>query len=63
MRVYFVQGDDLCGPTVQGSLEDALTEIRFLLSAEEEGAGFGVRVEIGEMTEEEFDALPEFGGY
>jgi len=61
MRVYLVQGDDLCGPTVQSSLDDAIEEIRFLLSEEE--PGFGVRIELGEMTQAELDALPDFEGY
>jgi len=64
MRFYCVKGDALCGPTAHRSLKEALEEVAILLSEDEcPSVGFGVRVEIGEMTEEEFDALPEFEGY
>lgn len=62
MRVYFVQGDQLCGPVAYREIEGAIEEVRMHLS-DESAVGHGVRIVIGEMTEEEYAALPEFEGY
>jgi hypothetical protein len=58
MKVYVVKADGLA-PCTWDDLNPAVEEARELL---EEGAA---RVTIGvvEMTEEEYEALPEFEGY
>ena len=40
----------------------AISEIESLLEAEE-APGATITIKVVEMTAEEFDALPEFGGY
>jgi hypothetical protein len=61
ITVYSVQVEGMCGPVVWDKLKDALTEIETL--AEERVVGEKYTLEIGEMTQNEFDSLEEFEGY
>lgn len=61
MRVYQTQLSDCCGPVVWRTLEEAIIELQELSDDMSEGDTW--TLEIKEMTEAEFSALPDFAGY
>jgi hypothetical protein len=61
MIVYKVQLEGYNGPCVHDSIESAIEEIKSLL--EEEDNEQVVTISQVEMTQEELDAMGEFGGY
>lgn len=62
MIVWQTQVKGLCGPCCWRNLEDAITELRELAEEIKDDLG-SFTITAVEMTEEEFDNLPEFAGY
>jgi hypothetical protein len=60
MRVYRLLPEGLSGWQVFRSLDDTLNEVRTIW---QEGDDIRIVLELGEMSEAEVDALPEFQGY
>ena len=70
MTVYKIYWSECEGPifrTTEEALEEALNTLRYDLEDADggriENTTGTVRIEEIEMTEEEFAAMPEFGGY
>ena len=61
IRVYQTQLGGYCGPVVWKTAEDAIEELRGLLA--DMAAGDTFTVKVVEMTDTEFEQLPEFAGY
>ena len=68
MKVYKVIADGNGNWCAYSKLDDALDSISFDLEHDIEGLEIGeetmsFHIEVGEMTQEEYDELPEFGGW
>lgn len=60
MKVYEIRPDKGCNSHTENSLQDALTTINLWLTDSDEGTELTVSVK--EMTENDYDNLPEYDG-
>jgi hypothetical protein len=60
MKTYKLETDHGMGYCIYTSLDALLEEIKLFI---EEGDGAEIKVDVVEMTQEEYDELPEFEGW